>query len=130
MQLQGPQTGLKACAPSTIAAVPDGSGCFLRRAFNQTTTIATLEETPLPRASFFNFYQHRPAGCERALGVCPRGCVFPRCLTVCLPMRRKSGQASGIWRTGSSFSHIHRKGGEPPSFAFFGGVFLIHPRVL
>jgi hypothetical protein len=37
----------------------------------------TLEETPLPRASFFNFYQHRP-GCEKTLEVCPRGLVFFR----------------------------------------------------
>jgi hypothetical protein len=39
--------------------VPDGSGCFLRRAFTQTTN-HYREETPLPRASFFNFFHHRP----------------------------------------------------------------------
>jgi len=88
MQLQGPQTGLKACAPSTIAAVPDGSGCFLRRAFTQTTTIATLEETPLPRASFFNFYQHRP-GCERALGACSRGYFSPASHSACAHAKKE-----------------------------------------
>ena len=104
-------------------SVPDGSGCFLRRAFTQTTN-HYREETPLPRASFFNFFITVQNGTEHSRSM-PRGSFTRSPRRDSHGVRTKTEQIRVKHpQIGVVLYSYFLKGGEPQNLSTLWGSFF------